>query len=174
MREAIGSSWLLGIAAIFIALFCTFLAVSINYTKSYNVKNVLITAIEKREGFKLNNNGNNVFTENGINSEIAGYGYTEITTDSRGNYNQYYNECKRLLGDGAVLGANQSSGGYAYCVKRICSNNGSYYKVIAFASIEIPLINFDIKVPISGETKTIYCDINDANCKRVGNSCSIN
>lgn len=178
MREAIGSSWFLGVAAIFIALFITFLGISINYTKSFNVKNTLINAIEEREGLlAARYNGKEPNLSN-INATIDTYGYTQLNNR---NYNQYENSCRKILGvsttsdsNSFVMGGTRATGGYAYCVRRICqSGGGSYYKVVSFASIEIPIVGIDVKIPISGETKTIYCDINDNQCKRSSSECPI-
>ena len=45
MREAIGSTWLIGIVVTFIAIFSGFLAYSISYTKAFRVKNEIIKLI---------------------------------------------------------------------------------------------------------------------------------
>ena len=38
MREAIGGTWLFGLVITFIVFFASFLAISINYSKAFNVK----------------------------------------------------------------------------------------------------------------------------------------
>ena len=53
MREAIGGTWLFGLVLTFIVFFASFLAVSINYSKAFNVKNNIVDLISKYEG---NNN----------------------------------------------------------------------------------------------------------------------
>ena len=47
MRQAIGSTWVLQLVIIFMLIFVAFLALSINYTKAFRVKNELVTMIEK-------------------------------------------------------------------------------------------------------------------------------
>ena len=144
---------------------------SINYTKSFNVKNTVINAIEKKEGYQIGD----ISTD--VNDQLVTYGYISLNENNR---SQYLNACKNAFGEWSsdnqwTLGydANTTtSRGYAYCVLRICSGGTSYYKVVSFASIEIPIIAFDIKIPISGETKALYCDVNDANCTRTTN-CSV-
>ncbi len=39
MKESIGGTWLLGFVLVFIVIFSAYLAVSINYTKAFKVKN---------------------------------------------------------------------------------------------------------------------------------------
>ena len=49
-----------------------------------------------------------------------------------------------------------------YCLAKRCPNsveNGSdrvYYKVTTYISLSIPFLDFGIKIPISGETKSLY------------------
>ena len=57
MRQAIGSTWILQLVIIFMLIFVAFLALSINYTKAFRVKNELVTMIEKYEGVSEGENG---------------------------------------------------------------------------------------------------------------------
>ena len=50
MRESIGGAWLFGIVVVFIVLFTSFLAISVNYSKAFRVKNYVVDTIEKYEG----------------------------------------------------------------------------------------------------------------------------
>ena len=50
MREAIGGTWIFSIVIVFIVLFTSFLAISVNYSKAFKVKNGIINIIEKKEG----------------------------------------------------------------------------------------------------------------------------
>ena len=57
MRQAIGSTWILQLVIVFILIFVAFLALSINYTKAYKIKNELLSIIEKYEGVNSGENG---------------------------------------------------------------------------------------------------------------------
>lgn len=50
MRESIGESWTIQIVAAFILLFVAFLALIISYSKTFKIKNEVISIIEKYEG----------------------------------------------------------------------------------------------------------------------------
>ena len=50
MRESIGATWLLGLVIAFIIFFSSFLALSVNYSKAFNVKNNIVDFVEKYEG----------------------------------------------------------------------------------------------------------------------------
>ena len=45
MRESIGGAWLYSLIVIFVLLFTGFLALAINYTKVFRVKNEVISII---------------------------------------------------------------------------------------------------------------------------------
>ena len=47
MRTSIGNTWILQLVIIFMLIFVSFLALSLNYTKAYKLKNELVTMIEK-------------------------------------------------------------------------------------------------------------------------------
>ena len=42
MRDSIGGTWIMGIFIVFIALFASFMAYSISYTRAFRVKNEII------------------------------------------------------------------------------------------------------------------------------------
>ena len=158
MRESIGGTWLLGFVVLFIVLFSGYLAVSINYTKAFKVKNQIINLIEQNEGFRTSNMGGmlNTASDDELSSSSAtedkiyqyirniGYANTTITTDNCKDRGNYY------------------TGGY--CVRRICTSNGAYYKVTSFIKIELPLIWSSFTIPITGETKTIFYDNSNVKC----------
>jgi len=50
MKSAISNIWLLGLVVLFIFIFAGYLAITINYTKTFKVKNEMITMIEKQKG----------------------------------------------------------------------------------------------------------------------------
>ena len=151
MKQAIGSGWMLGFVSIFIVLFTAYLAISVNYTKAFKVKNRIISLIEENEGFTYSSDvketGTNIDdiknkakqeTEDKIYLYLneIGYNYTDV-------------KCPDSIGDG-----NEFTGGY--CVKKITNSQGSDYTVATFISLELPIIWIKINVPITGETKVIY------------------
>ena len=50
MKNAISNVWLLGLVALFIFIFAGYLAITLNYTKTFKVKNEVLTIIEKQKG----------------------------------------------------------------------------------------------------------------------------
>lgn len=155
MREAIGGTWLFGIVALFIVLFSGFLAYSISYTKAFNTKNYILTLIEQNEGFteartichkslgiiksSTSELENCNATDAIVYKYITSHGYNPVEVDcSKGDYGTFI--------DGG------------YCIKKICNsrNSSSVYKVTTFIKITLPVINVTMKLPVTGETKTLY------------------
>lgn len=146
MREAFGGTWLMGIVLLFIVVFSGFLAISINYSKAFKVKNEILNLIEKNEGFS---NTSGSYSGNSTEEKIQNYldkiGYASAT-----NF-----KCPENL-----YGENYAPRDGGYCVAKIDSKDGksSYYKVTTFVKIELPLIWNSFSFPVSGETKVIYYD----------------
>ena len=50
MREAVGGTWFFQLVIVFVLLFVAYLALSINYSKAFRVKNEVMSIIEREEG----------------------------------------------------------------------------------------------------------------------------
>lgn len=150
MKEAVGGSWILGIVVTFIVLFASFIAVAINYTKAFRVKNEIINIIERNEGLTTSGTP-------GVAGESAQDQINEYLTETGYNQSEITNlSCpEEIYGDDRE-GALQEPGNY--CVRLIDDGSGStgYYKVTTFVIIEFPMFGMGITVPVSGETKTLY------------------
>lgn len=184
MRESIGGTWLFGIVITFIALFSGFLAYSISYTRAFNMKSEILNIIERDEGYYVStsdvlsmteeqllaasSNAEEPNTEAKIFYFIKKYGY---------NYTSAKNVPCSKVGHPDVVGSEETMKDGGYCVTRICpllkeevnvNNNTSvvvsgteaksYYKVTTFIAITIPVINITLRVPITGETRTLFFD----------------
>ena len=148
MREAFGGSWLLGFVALFIVLFSAYLAVSVNYTKAFKAKNKILNIIEQNEGFtttKCGTNKTDNCLKNSKSTEDKIYAYLKESGFIINDLNS--NKCptdSKLIKDGG------------YCVQRVCTSQGSYYKINTFIKIELPIVWQTFTVPIKGETKVLY------------------
>lgn len=181
MRESIGGTWLFGIVITFIALFSSFLAYSISYTRAFNMKSEILNIIERDEGYQVAEGDILSMTDEQLLAAaeegktdaeifylIKKYGY---------NYTSAQNiPCSKVGHPDSVKGIpTMRTGGY--CLTRICpllkedvnvNNNTSsvvpgtdaksYYKVTTFIAITIPVVNITLRVPITGETRTLFFD----------------
>lgn len=184
MREAIGGTWLFSIVITFIALFASFLSYSISYTRAFNMKSEILNIIERNEGYSMSEGDVMNMTDEQLEADesaeaeifylIKKYGY---------NYTSAMNiDCATVGHPNQVEGVDTMRDG-GYCVTRICPrlervpnhNDGtmeivpgtdskSYYKVTTFIAITIPVVNITLKVPITGETRTLFFDNKDFPC----------
>ncbi len=138
MREAIGGSWIFTIVVVFIVLFSSYLAISVNYSKAFKVKNRIITIIEQNEGL-------NSAAQGDINNYLSGVGYFVYSSCSPGEIG--YEK-------------NNTNTGYRYCVSKRESGAGTlkktYYKVRVFFRLDLPVIGGLFVFPVTGETKAVY------------------
>ena len=168
MKESIGGTWLIGIVALFIVLFSAFMAYSINYTKAFRAKNGIIDLIEQNEGYTFysGSNINNMTQEQLMNDrsvQAKAYALVKSMGYDYGSKSENKVVCNN---DGTISDATKIDAAYqpgGYCVYRFCNSDGTYrYKVVTYVMMKFPVINFGITVPIKGETKTLYYQIDNA------------
>lgn len=153
MRESIGGAWLFGIVAVFVFLFAGFLAYAISYTKAFNIKNSIISLIEENEGYSVTGTEENPSVETKAFELIDNAGYA--FTNAQGI------DCGASYADNLSQRVTTTDGGY--CVIKYCPNpsmpsSNTRYKIITYIALKLPIINVTVKIPISGETRTIYSD----------------
>lgn len=153
MRESIGGTWIFSLVIIFIVLFTGYLAVSINYSRAFKVKNGIIEIIEKNEGF-------NEDTRTKISEYLNGASYF------------VYGKCgENETGHGK---ANNQSNKSRYCIKTLSygvdngdtstdtSNDPSTaipynrYYIRVFFRLDLPILGDILTFPVTGETKAVY------------------
>ncbi len=174
MKEAIGGSWLYTLAITLIALFTTFVSVTTNYTRTYKIKDHIISIIEANDGVTKG-----TLTE--INNYLKSLGYSSTgncpsNSETGEEWQAFtYNDNERPAGYGTNVN---------YCIYKhvvVCSNlqnmkdgkpikptinrNGgqgyntiprAYYGVSTFFRLDWPILRYMIKINLTGETSTIY------------------
>lgn len=144
MREAIGGTWIFGIVIVFIVLFSSYLAISVNYSKAFKVKNSIVSMIEKYEG-----HGNEVQDLiKGYNKSV-GYGVSSSCVNRGEGY------------DNVMTTAGVR---HRYCVECIEADasgdrnrmHKSYYNVTVFFKLDLPIVGNIFVFPVTGETKPVY------------------
>lgn len=137
MREAIGGAWIFTIVIFFIVLFSGYLAVSVNYSKAFKVKNGIINIIEQNEGL-------NSTAQQEISNYLDGIGY------------YVYGTC----GDSRGYEPNLQQSKYKYCVKTTSKGEGTfkktYYYVTVYFKLDLPIFGSLFTFPVTGETKAVY------------------
>lgn len=163
MREAIGGTWLLGLVLTFIVFFVSFLAVSVNYSKAFNVKNNVVDMIGKYEG-------DNCDSREAIGNYLRNTGYLVYGYCPDDNpddptapkYTGYSIDGKKVTKGSLAL----------YCIKENSikrttdyaaspAMDKSYYSVVVFFKIDLPLAGNLTSFRIKGETEFVYYPKNE-------------
>lgn len=151
MREAIGGTWLLGLVLTFIVFFASFLAVSINYSKAFGVKNNIVDLISKYEG-------NNCNARKKVGSYLQTVGYL---VPGKCPDDEVYNG-KHIEYIGFDLDGNKTSGSSKsyYCISKDTADEGvvldkKFYRVVVFFKIDLPMVGNITTFKIRGETESI-------------------
>lgn len=157
MRESIGGTWIFSLVIIFIVLFTGYLAVSINYSRAFKVKNSIIEIIEKNEGLSKDTrdkiseylNGASYFVYgsckcNGENKDKdCEQGYDNVNSQSK-----KYRYCIKTLSYGVDNGDNNSDTSTAIPYNR--------YYIRVFFRLDLPILGDILTFPVTGETKAVY------------------
>ena len=149
MREAVGSTFLFKLMIIFIFFFASFLAIAINYSQAFRVKNQVINLIEQYEGVDSANQ-DRIF--NLLNS--SGYHRTS-------NCDCTVFDCSGNTGNGAPVINNAGTAATGLCIRRQNTGNTGndvYYRVTTFVSFNLPIVGNFFTFPVVGETKVITND----------------
>ena len=175
MRESIGGTWLFGIVITFIALFSAFLSYAISYTKAFNMKSEILNLIERAEGWTPTELDLDNVTEEALKKDNSVEAQAFALVKANGyNYRAVENiDCGSV--EGHLSGPIKKGG---YCVTKYCANKDikynddgtyeidpdsvstkTYYKVTTFIALKIPVVNVSVKIPISGETRTLFYDV---------------
>jgi len=165
MREAIGGTWLFGLVITFIVFFASFLAVSINYSKAFNVKNNIVYLISKYEG-------NNNCARKKINDYLRDVGYLvpgecpEKNAIVAGVTNPYEYIGYDINGNQVLSGQKAH-----YCISTDSIDDNvtlekKFYRVVVFFKLDLPLVGDLTTFRIKGETESIYfaSDSNSLTC----------
>lgn len=143
MREAIGGTWIFTIVIVFIVLFSSYLAISVNYSKAFKVKNEIINLIEQNEGMSAD-------TQSAIEKYLDSVGYFVYGNCSKGSDSE----------EVVYTGYSQIKQGYKYCVSTRSADDDvlerNYYKVKVFFKLDLPIVGNLLTFPITGETKAVY------------------
>ncbi len=161
MRESIGAAWLMIIVMTFITVFSGYLAFSINYSKSFRVKDGIVERIQKHNGITAK--GGNIATN--TLKDVDAF-LNEIGYNAKGDCYKFGGDSGTELAGvtGTTYKRNPGPGDtFNYCLVKVSAFqtqasalNASYYKVIVFFSLQIGNISLFSQFHTQGETQTLY------------------
>ena len=137
MRDAFGGAFFIKLMLIFFALYISFIAIALSYTKAFRVKNSIINYIEEHGDY-------DTAIQDTIDEYVSGMDYYVSSVGPNSSRVQY-STC--------------NSRGYCVFEKASDEVRGKYYEVITFIEIQLPLsipfVDSNILVPIKGETRLV-------------------
>ena len=140
MREVSGSTWVFQLMIIFILIFACFLTLVINYSKAYQVKNEVLSIIERYEGVTPT-------SEPIINNYLLGNAYTTSGECPEGWYGVNLN-------NGSLEEADENRE-YSYCfIENDTANNQINYEIIVFYRFNLPFLGELVTFRVNGVTNS--------------------
>lgn len=155
MREAIGGTWLTQLIIVFMLVFVAFLALTLNYTKAFKMKNEVLTIIEKYEGLTTGDKGSIAI----INNYLQSNGYSATKACPKGSYG-----VENLNRSTIEKVTNNKK--YYYCVSKVkqpLKNNDQnvYYRINTFFYFNLPVLGNLFTFDINGTTANVAYPAND-------------
>ena len=157
LREAIGNASIFGLAIGFIGIMILVFLSSLNYTKAFKIKNRIIDIIEQYDdGYSKATDKYGVTNRENINAQVE-----DILKEIGYRVNVNNRQCPTIKKDGVTYSALNSTYNYQYCIYEFSSARGHYYKVTAYMYLSVPLIDWFLEFPVSGETKVFYHTVDE-------------
>ena len=164
MKESIGVLSLTNIVILFILVFTGYLCIMLNQTKAYNVKNEIITIIQKHNGL-----GDDALTE--IKEYMDKVGYRSTGRCDTVDNNDGSITSKAIQTSGELTDSDKGM----ICITTHSINynlndptgqfpNAAYYDVKVFFALDMPIINSVFKFNLRGNTKIVYCPKENGGC----------
>ena len=120
MKNSITNMWLLSLVVIFIFIFSAYLAITVNYSMAFKIKNEVLDIIEKRKGIQIAN-GDAVVTQP---SKITG-GNVKVPKSALGVINVYLTSSGyKTLGKCSAYGDGGSADTEWYGVRSLTDSDG--------------------------------------------------
>jgi len=143
MRESIGSTWILQLVIVFILLFVGFLTLSLGYSKSFKVRNEILSILEKSEGI----------TDDAVRVINNYLEYNSYNVKGRCENNEWYGLDNFGL---TKLEQAQNNKKYYYCIKKMTARNERvYYIVNTFYNFNLPVVGDFVTFTLDGTTMDI-------------------
>lgn len=152
MRQSIGTTWIFQLVIIFTLIFVSFLALSINYTRAFKIKNELVSIMEKYEGVG-SGEGQSIAI---INNYLLNNAYGIKSGCRDGEFGAL--SLKNTVLE--YVTADNKKNNYYYCIKPIpttsmAKQNQYRFNIRVFFKFSLPVIGDLMTFSIDGTTMDI-------------------
>lgn len=171
MKSSIGNMWLIGLMITFILLFVSYILVTVDYNRSFKMKNEILSIVEKKHGMTNYTRGTNArsaingedvtvdsSTVQTINVFLHGSGYDIKGTCPTDDDANWYG-VKELSYTKDKVDIEKATKGeeYYWCFAKytIKSKNKSYYRIRIFFRMNFPILGDILKFDVDGTTNVI-------------------
>lgn len=157
MKEAIGGTWVFTLVITLLAVFTCFVSISTNYTRTYNIKDKIVTIITNKRGL-------NKAAITQINEELLEIGYGGkgncpsdsgcwfgFSKNNNDNVSSYASEVNYCIKRNVIIGQN-ADGTTTGAIGHPAQN---YYSVAVFFTIDMPVLGEMFTLSVEGETPII-------------------
>ena len=162
MRDAFGSTFMFRIIIIFIFMYVTFATIIVSFAKTYRLKNKVVDYLEQ---YQFDYHNAEEHDASFVNSNPIIQVVDDFLDSSTYRFNDNVmqkitgvceNQSSTVTGSKTYWGRITSNGA---CILPIeYKDNRYYYRVTLYMHISIPVLNYDVLIPVSGETEDFSGD----------------
>ena len=153
MREPISGAWLIQIVVAFVLLFSGYLALSVNYSRSFKMKNDIVSMIENNQG--ISGVHDPIF--NSIRDHMNSVGFRAFGRCPVGN------GWHGLPAAGPPVAVNVANNTFLLCIQAIDVvpaddpqlQQRTYFRIKTFFNLDLPLFNMIFNLNIDGDTRQL-------------------
>lgn len=138
VKDAYGGAFSIWLFMFFFIIYVCFIAVALQFAKTYRVKNYVINVLEQYQYTGAQNDS----ALSKLDTYLDGVPYNMDSTLAQ-------KKCSKSYGEKATIYK-------GVCIVPEGETDAPYYKVVVYFVAEFPLFNLNLTIPISGETKVIY------------------
>ena len=159
MKTAIGGTWILGLVMVFMLIFVSYLAVSLNYSRAFQLNSGVISILERQEGHCG-------ATPGLIQEYLLGRGYTLMVREGsctrRGRcYPEGASGCLYCLAGPFPVRLYDERGEAVQVANPV---NVGYFRVTLFFRFDLPIIGNVFTFPVSSRTRPIHHVVSTPGC----------
>lgn len=125
MKDAFGGILNLVFITIFLVIVSGILAMTVNYTKAFRMKNIVISAIEQYDGYGCFNEKGGTACIDKITEDAKSIGYHPVNVNCPSGTNPAYHQVASF---------------FCYAEKKSGGSKSKYYTIVTQVDIDIPIV----------------------------------
>ena len=147
MKDAYGGAFSIWLFMVFFVIYVCFIAVALQFAKTYRVKNYVINFLEQQQ-YDINSDDLTMLDNGSLMDYLNNVPYKVPNDPAVKDCTKYGADYDVEVSDGSDISG--------ICIVNKGTDEAPYYKVFVYFIVEFPFLDIDaFAIPVTGETKVI-------------------